>query len=576
MKGVLPENFPAERLSQPKYKMIVERNVWIVMRDGVRVACDIYRPDSGQKFPALYATTAYQKGIQHLPAVPTFHMVEVNDIAWFVSRGYVYVIQDQRGTGESEGDYGFFTLQEQLDFYDCIEWIAVQDWCTGKVGMIGESLLSWSQWLAAQHQPPHLCTIIPFDGGADLYRDVAYHGGILNIGFPSIWYNWELRGHYHLGHGPLPNQSRFNKNPKHFQYDFAWNVISHPTFDEFWELRRADIKKIKVPVFSIGEWHKSGLHLRGNLRGFEELETPKKLLVCQGEVDGDEMAVFNTPEMRLLMLQWYDHWLKDNDTGLLNDPKVCLYIRGKDEFVFAEDWPLPGTRYEKLYLTEEKSGAVDSLNDGGLSKNPPSEPGSVNYAYPQPNWTNFGGTGSAITKHGFVYPYKENLTFTTPPFEKETEICGHLVLTLYASTKVTFPDEFVETKFLCRLWDQFPDETQKPDLPLKGRLLTQGRLRSCYAFDKDEELTKPYRPYYTHKTPRPLEEGKIYKYEFELLGASNYFHKGHRLRMEISNYDSNALDHGGHYYGLSWGEDTLYFGGEHASFLTLPITYEEE
>ena len=574
MKGALPKDFPADRLSQPKYKMIVEHNVYIEMRDGVKVACDIYRPDSDEKFPALYATTAYQKNLQHLPCVPTFHMVEVNKIDFFVERGYVYVVQDMRGTGDSEGDFGFFSLQEQLDFYDCIEWIAVQPWCTGKVGMIGESLLSWAQWLAAQHQPPHLCTIIPFDGGADIYRDVAYHGGVMSIGFPSVWYNWEVRAHYHMGYGPV--KGKHNSRPNQGRFDFAWECINHQTFDDFWKLRRSDIKKIKVPVYSIGEWHKSGLHLRGNLRGYEELEAPKKLMVCQGETDGDEMAVFNTPEMRLLMLRWYDHWLKDNDTGMMEEPEVCLYIRGKDEFRFEEKWPLPRTNYTKYYLSGQKSGAVDSLNDGKLLPAPQKDgPASVTYSYPQKNWTNFGGPGSALIEHGMVYPYREILTFTTDPFEKETEICGNIVLTLFASSQLEFP-EYKETKFLCRLWDQFPDAAQDPNYPIKAALLTQGRLKSCYSFDKDEEKTRPYRPYYTHETPKEIEDGKIYKYEIEILGTSCYFKHGHRLRLEIANYDSNALDHGGHYYGLSVGEDTIYFDGEHASFITLPITYTEE
>jgi len=574
MKTMLPDGFPAEKLSQPQYKMVVDRDVYVTMRDGVRVALDIYRPDSDEKFPALYGTMAYQKGIQHLPAVPTFHCVEVNDIEYFVSRGYAYILHDQRGTGVSEGEWRFFEEKEQLDFYDCIEWIAEQPWCTGKVGMIGESLLSWSQWLAAQHQPPHLCCIVPFDGGADLYRDVVYHGGIFNIGFPSIWYNWELRGHYHNGYGPIPNKGKLNSgNTEAFKYDLAWDFMKHPTFDEYWETRRADFKKITVPVFSIGEWHKCGLHLRGNLRGYEEVETPKKLVVCQGEYDGDEMAVFNTPEVRLLILQWYDHWLKDNDTGMLDDPKVCLYVRGEDKFRFEEDWPLPRTKYEKYYLSGDKSGAVDSLNDGSLVRDAQySGPASVSYSYPQEDWTHFGGPGSAVQIHGMLYPYKKILTFTTAPFEKETEICGSTVLTLFASSKIEFPTDFLETKFLCRLWDQFPDDMQESNLPLKGRLLTQGRLRSCYAFEKDEALTKPYRPYYTHKNPVEIEQDKIYKYEIEMLGTCNRFHPGHRLRLEIMNNDSGAIDHGGHYYGLAVGEDTIWFGGDHASFITLPVS----
>lgn len=571
METMMPPNFPADQLSQPRYKMVVERNVFITMRDGVRVACDIYRPLTDEKCPAIYAATPYQKAFAHLPATPAFHMVEYNKIEWFVERGYVYVLQDQRGTGESEGDFTFLSEKEQLDFYDCIEWIAHQPWCTGKVGMIGESFLSWSQWFAAQTQPPHLCTIVPFDGGADMYRDVAYHGGILSVGFPSVWYTWELRANYHLGYGP----NFVKKNPDCCKFDFAWNVLNHPTFDEFWQVRCCDFSKVKVPVFSIGEWHKSGLHLRGNIRGFEELQVPKKLLVCHGELDGDEMAVFSSLQLRQQMLRWYDHWLKGNDTGMMNEPNVCLYVKGKNAYRYEQEWPLARTRYVNFYLSGEKSGAVDSLNDGKLSPIPPATgPISVSYSYPQQDWTNFGGPGSAIFERGHLYSYRKILTFTSDPFERETEICGSTVLTLFVSTRQQFPD-FKEAKFLVRLWDQFPDAEQDANLPLKGILLTQGRLKGCYAFDKDEKLSKCYRPYYTHETPREIEEGKIYKYEIEVLPTANLFGRGHRLRLEIANYDSNAFDHGGHYYGLSLGEDTLYFDAEHQSVLTLPIAHVE-
>ena len=95
-----------------------------------------------------------------------------------------------------------------------------------------------------------------------------------------------------------------------------WHVINHPTCDDFWKLRYADFSKIRCPVFSIGILHKVGIHLRGNVRGYEELTTPKKLLLCHGDFEGDEMAIFNSDEMRLLLLRWYDHWLKGNDTGL--------------------------------------------------------------------------------------------------------------------------------------------------------------------------------------------------------------------------------------------------------------------
>ena len=128
MKTMLPEDFPADKLSQPKYDMIVEKNVYVTMRDGIKVAVDVFRPDAEGEFPAIFMSTGYMKEMtHHLSDIPTFHFVETNDPYYFVSRGYVVTIQDQRGTGDStEGTWEVYSEEVQNDLYDCIEWVAEQ------------------------------------------------------------------------------------------------------------------------------------------------------------------------------------------------------------------------------------------------------------------------------------------------------------------------------------------------------------------------------------------------------------------------------------------------------------------
>jgi len=559
MDSMLPKDFPADKLSQPKYKVRVEKDVFIEMRDGVHVAVDIYRPDAPGEFPALYASSPYQKDLYYLPAVPTFHMRETNKIEWFVERGYVYVNHDIRGCGKSvEGQWQWHSMPERLDHYDVIEWIAKQDWCTGKGGMSGESYYAWTQWMAASLAPPSLACIVPFDGGADMYRDVAYHGGILASGFPGNWHITEIRGHYRVG--------RVGEDPDQGSWDLAWNVMQHQTYDDFWKDRNPDFKNIKCPVYSIGILHKVGIHLRGNLRGYEEVPTPKKLMLCHGDFEGDEVAIFESEEMRHNLLRWYDHWLKGNDTGIMDEPAVNVFVRGQERYRRENEWPVARTEYTKLYLSGANSGAVVSLNDGGLSWDAPTEAGaSVTYHYPDPDWTGFSGVGTAVMERGMVNPCKKILTFTTPPFEQDTDVIGNIVLVLYASS------DQMDTEFLCRIWDQLPDEMQMPGMPPAGRILTRGWLKASHAATKDEALSLPYRPYYRHDAPQPIEPGKVYKYEIEIWGTSNRFLKGHRLRLELANGDSNALDFGGHYYGLKVGNDTIYFDKERPSHLILPV-----
>jgi putative CocE/NonD family hydrolase len=107
MRSILTDDFPESKLSQPQYGVRVERDIYVKMRDGVRVAVDVYRPDARGTFPALYASSCYQKDLVYLPAVSTFHCRETNDIDWFVQRGYVYVNADARGTGKAEGVWKF-------------------------------------------------------------------------------------------------------------------------------------------------------------------------------------------------------------------------------------------------------------------------------------------------------------------------------------------------------------------------------------------------------------------------------------------------------------------------------------
>jgi uncharacterized protein len=568
MKSMVPPDFPADRLSRRQHGVIAEKDVMVTMRDGVRIAVNIYRPDAEGQFPALFAADAYQKDLVYLPAVPIFHMRETNDIDYFVSRGYVYVHMDIRGTGHSvEGEWRYWSREEQNDLYDMVEWIAVQPWCTGKVGTIGESLLAWAQWFTAATAPPHLVCIVPFDGGADMYRDVCYHGGMMAVGFPSAWHFVEIRSHYRVGkYGPDPDLGR---------WDLAWNIVNHQTCDDFWKTRSADLSNIKCAVFSIGELHKIGLHLRGNIRGYEEAKGPKKLLLCHGEIDGDEMAVFASPELRGIMLRWYDHWLKGNDTGMMDEPPVTVFVRGLDRYRPEKEWPLPGTEYRNLYLAPGHSGSVESLNDGRLSwEAPQAEPGaadsSVTYHYPDPGWLSFAAGGSAVIQKGMVYQTKRILTFTTEPLEQDVEVIGNVVFNLWASSNQT------DTDFFVRLVDQWPDEEQVPGMPSKSFIVSRGWLKASHAVTKDDALSKPYRPYYRHDQPQPIEPGAIRKYEIEVWATSNRFQKGHRIRLELASADSPPVDFGGHYYGLKVGDDTIYYDKDRSSHIVLPVIPERE
>ncbi|MGH8240794.1 MAG: CocE/NonD family hydrolase, partial [Steroidobacteraceae bacterium] len=257
--------------------IVVERDVRVRMSDGVHISVDVFRPSTPGPHPALFGTAPYIKQFDDRPIYPTYRFRETLDIAWWVRRGYVYVHGDTRGAGRSlEGDFEGWGAREQRDLYEVIEWSAAQPWCTGRVGMIGYSYYGVCQWLAATLNPPSLKCIAPYDASVDPYRDFFFHGGIWSMGFAQWWVP-KFRKRVILD---MPGA----KPPDVMKFDFCDASFRHPYYDEFWRERdgSARFDRITVPVYSIGNWNMVGLHLRGNVLGYESVRSPKKLMLCGG------------------------------------------------------------------------------------------------------------------------------------------------------------------------------------------------------------------------------------------------------------------------------------------------------
>ena len=178
--------------SATAFKLKIDRDVDVPMRDGAKLKADVFRPDDGGKFPALLNLGPYQK--DKLWTVPPNLEEKQNEYMnwetvnpeWWVPRGYASVRVDGRGSGKSPGQCEPWSYAEAVDFYDAIEWAAAQPWCNGKVGLSGISYFAINQWFVANLQPPSLKAIIPWEGFADIYRDALFHGGILSV-FMTNW-----------------------------------------------------------------------------------------------------------------------------------------------------------------------------------------------------------------------------------------------------------------------------------------------------------------------------------------------------------------------------------------------------
>jgi putative CocE/NonD family hydrolase len=542
-----------DRNYEKPYTLKVEDDVGVTMRDGTRLSAKIYRPNKAGRYPVLLAVSPYQHQTDSLPHSTLFLWREVGPYQWYVeAHGYAIVHVDVRGTGLSQGEYNFLDRAEQQDLFEIVEWCGEQPWSNGHVGGYGQSYYCWSQWFMAIANPPSLKCIAPYDGAVDLYRDVMYHGGIY-CDFLPWWYQMVRVNNLQRPPGKSAGKL-LNK-------DIAREYAEHTTYDDFWKERSPweRLHEIKVPTLSIGHWGKMGLHLRGNILGYETITAPKRLIVTGARDVFEAHDLFDKIDYHEKeLLPFYDRHLKDGATTVEGVP-VKLYVRGLEQFRDEHEWPLKRAEMKSLYLNATKSGSLTSLNDGGLSWGVPAGEVATSVEYPDPRWK----LGNVMVGPAGPDPIARVLTFTTAPFGQDFEVTGPVVLELFLSSTATDTDVFV------KIADQFPCE---PDKQPGAVNLSKGWLRASHR-QKDEKRSTPLRPFYSHANPQPLEPGNIMKIEIEILPFSNVFKKGHRLRLEISNSDS-AITDGLFTHQYSWfkvGRDTIYHDAQHASRLIIPV-----
>jgi putative CocE/NonD family hydrolase len=536
--------------------MIEQKDVLVTVRDGIKIATRIYRPEGAGPFPTLFACSPYRYDNNDLPASPLFLWRETGPIDWYIDHGYAYVHADVRGTGFSEGEFGFMNKAEQQDLYDVIEWIAQQPWSNGKVGGIGQSYYCMLQWFMGIQNPPHLACLGAYDGLNDPYRYMAFPGGIEGVFLP-YWINASVR---------LANLFPANKeHPRHLASDFIGEVWRHPFYDDYWKERSAyvHLDKITVPVFSIGVWAKQDLHLSGNINAFQRVSGPKKLAITGTPTAFSSMLDFKDPAFHeKYLLPFYDHYLKGLKTTWLDRANVEYPVRNTGAVRTFDTWPPHGVERVIYYLGEGPSGSVTSLNDGALAS--VAGLGSTTYSYPQPTWVMgvvpMGPTGPD--------PARGVLTFTSAPLEYDIEIVGNGKLVVHASSTRDDMD------FILKLSEQFAQDADERAKGVQPRyaIVSKGWLRGSH-MTRDPALSTDDVPVYAHTGRTPLTPGKIYTFEIALEPIAYRFHRGNRIRLELCCGDSPVTD------GLFWhlyrpdkiGADTIYHDAEHPSHLILPV-----
>lgn len=581
---------PDSLLSQPQYEVVVESNVKVPMRDGVELATDIYRPDGEGKFPVILVRTPYKKEMNELQA------------RFYARRGYVFAVQDCRGRFSSPGVWNPF-FNEPQDGYDTIEWLAVQPWSNGKVGMIGASYLGWVQWWAAREHPPHLVTIIPNVAPPDPYFNIPYEYGVFFM-WGAIWWadvleqeaTADLSGKAFkkimekkyarlLRHLPVIELDEIVLGKKN-KYWREW--IRHPDNDEYWA--RASfldrLQGLNIPVYHQSGWFDGdGIGAKLNYlamarhgHSYQKLvlgpwgHTPQATRRGPGDRDFGPNAIIDLEQS---YLRWLDRWLKGIENGIEREPLVSLFVMGSNRWLHGETYPLPEAEFTKFYLASQ-GRANTSLGDGWLDTAPPGDTVAAadTFTYdpadptPDPNFyfdpeelkeeeeEKKVRSVEEEREKRLAYYSKVNqersdiLVYDTPPLKEPLTFAGPISAVLYASSSA------VDTDWFMRLAEV--DETGQV-IPL-----VHGTIRARYrnSFSKPE-LLKP---------------GEIYEYDLDMWQTGITIPEGSRLRVEVASasfpFFSRNLNTGKHNETETEfvkAKQTIYHDKEHPSHVLLPV-----
>ncbi len=585
-----------------------QENLMIPMRDGVRLATDIYRPARGgtpldEKLPLLLQRTPYGKTGSSL----------VESARYFAANGYVVALQDVRGTYSSEGVFTKY-IGEGEDGYDTIEYLAKLPYANGRVGMWGTSYAAHVQANAAKLKPEALATIVLNMGGMSNGWDhkVRNHGA-----FELQQLTWAFRQleaetedplvKEHLARAPIESwlealPLRKGLNPlsvaPNFE-DYILEMATHGDYDDdYWKHRDVNWQEhydqtLDIPMVHVSGWYDS--YAGGTLQNFAELSkrmtSPLYLLMgpwthggntrsYAGDVEfGPEAALADFP--REFHLRWFDRVFKGAGAGA--EAPVRIFVMGggdghKDangrlyhggRWISASSWPLPGTGFTRYYFHA----------DGSLSERPPTEPESkTTYTFdPRDPVPTLGGAFSSTSPvfepgayhqeeregiYGAKPPFlplsarPDVVVFQTEPLAADVEVVGPIVVELHASSTA------LDTDFTAKIVDVYPPSF---DFPSGFEMnLTDGILRARYRNGPErQQLMTP---------------GEIYRLEVEPFPTANVFQKGHRIRVDVSSSNFPRFDVNpntgeplGRNRRMENADNSLYHDALRPSHVVLPI-----
>ncbi|HJD75132.1 MAG TPA: CocE/NonD family hydrolase [Bacteroides reticulotermitis] len=548
---VLPAGYQVD----PKFRslpvdIVFEKDVAVTMRDGVTIYTDVFRPTGIEKVPVIIAWSPYGKSGGTAPRTTNlFNMLGMDnsmlsglakfegpDPAYWCAQGYAICNPDARGVAHSGGNIAMIGTQEGRDCYDLIEWLAVQDWCNGKVGMSGTSYLAFSQWFIAAEQPPHLAAINPNEGLSDAYRDLSLRGGM-----PDLFFTKRLQ----VNHVNAKQVLREDVYEEARRYPMADNPV--------WQDKIAQFDKIAVPAYVVASYSNT-LHTQGTFRAWRKMASEDKWLRIHNSQEWpDYYDDVNTEDRRL----FFDHYLKGEENGWEKTPRVrysVLDMEGGDLLNQpATTFPPEDVIYEKYYL----DGRARSLTTEAVTF----EAKTIYDTETDP------GMASFIVR-----------------FDKETVMVGYPKVHLWVEADGA---DDMDLFILIQKLDVHGNHLQQFIVPNQGAMMQDlterggsvlrykgpnGRLRVS-ARHLDKELSTDIIPAHSFDRVEKLQLGEVVEIEIDLFPIGMAFYPGEQLRLVISSKnDLGAIMPGTPaYIPENKGNHIIHTGGAHASYLQLPI-----
>lgn len=513
------------------------------LRDGVKLAANVFKPQGSGPWPVVLSRTPYLKDGRGSPDQLAAQARKYTDA------GYVFVLQDVRGKGHSEGFYQAYVTDIE-DGYDSVEWAARQPWSNGRVGVTGASALGVTSNAAAMAGPPHLraayVVVAPYDR-----LHSSFMGGVIKEKDTVGWLK---------GQGVA--DAEIDALRARAADDVFWNRFA----------MSPNRKYITVPIYNVGGWY--DIFNQGNTSNFTWLQNQgskgargnQKLLMGpfgHGPLSGD-LAYPGQDQLQGAFaseLRWFDYWLKGIDNGIMDEPPVSFFMMAgarkgspspKNRMMTSANWP-PANREIRYYLTPDRALTT---------KAPAAQDAKLSYRFDPANpVATFGGANLTFDRgpedQRQVPARQDYLRFQTPVLDKDVAIAGPVKVELYGAT------DGPDTDFMAKLVDVYPDgyEALVLDAPIRTRY-RNGRMPD------DVKMMTPGAP----------EELII-----DLWSTAITFEKGHRIAVHITSsnaprfeVNSNTGEAPGQ-HGLKprVAVNSVYVDASHPSALVLPVIYPE-